>query len=423
MNKIKFNFFTSDTIDNNFPIIFTIVGIVGLYFLDSLIKLLLKNQNIQKYGEFIFGALFIIITALMLYLIIRRMKRVLMNIEASYERFRKAEKNRLSPYEFSLDHAGDAVYWLTMEAKFVYVNNSACKMLGYTKEEFLALKLEDIDTNLNRQKAKEYMQDIKNNPNWMIEATQARKDGKIVNVEVSGHGFSIANRDYICAFGRDITQRIKHKNELTKSLEEKEVLLKEIHHRVKNNMEIISSLLTMQYRRIEDEDARYMLLQSRSRIRTMALVHELLYLGKNLAYISLHDYINRLVEDIKELYVSNNTKIDVDLHIAELIFSTNRCIQVGMVLHELCVNALKYAFKEDCENLLCIHINKEEDLIHLKIRDNGDGLPEINHLYKNDSIGMQLIHSIVEDQLDGKIEFSNNKGLECNIYFPREEQE
>ncbi|WP_415776722.1 sensor histidine kinase [Arcobacter cloacae] len=196
-----------------------------------------------------------------------------------------------------------------------------------------------------------------------------------------------------------------------------------MHHRVKNNMEIISSLLAMQLRRAEDDEVKYILKQSKSRINTMALVHEFLYLGENLAYINLQDYIKRLVQDIKELYISQNTDLKVDLHIDKLIFSTNRCIQIGMVLHELCVNALKYAFKEDRDNLLCIHIKKRLDKIHVKIRDNGEGLKDINCLYKSESIGMQLIHSIVEDQLDATIEFKNNNGLECNIIFSKDEEE
>jgi two-component sensor histidine kinase len=211
--------------------------------------------------------------------------------------------------------------------------------------------------------------------------------------------------------------------ELQKSLDEKEILLKEVHHRVKNNMEIISSLLAMQLRRAKDNEVKYILKQSKSRIGTMALVHEFLYLGENLARINLKSYIKRLIDDIKELYLTNNTKLDVDLNIDSLIISTDRCIQIGMLIHELSVNALKYAFKEDKNNLLCIHIRKHEKSIHMKIRDNGEGLQNINSLYKTDSIGMQLIHSIVEDQLDGTIEFRNNRGLECNIIFPIDEED
>jgi len=92
-----------------------------------------------------------------------------------------------------------------------------------------------------------------------------------------------------------------------------------------------------------------------------------------------------------------------------------------MVLHELCVNSLKYAFYENKENLLCIHLKKIEDKIHFKIRDNGEGHKNINELEKVDSIGMQLIHTIVEDQLDGTINFKNNNGLECNITFDEKE--
>ena len=103
-------------------------------------------------------------------------------------------------------------------------------------------------------------------------------------------------------------------------------------------------------------------------------------------------------------------------------FSINRCIQVGMLLHELCVNALKYAFKENRNNLLCVHMKLIDENVHIKIRDNGEVLKDINSLEKSDSIGMQLVHSIVDFQLNGKIDFKINKGLECNITFPQKEE-
>jgi len=219
------------------------------------------------------------------------------------------------------------------------------------------------------------------------------------------------------------TKITKMNQELQKSLEEKEILLKEVHHRVKNNMEIISSLLNMQERRTDDEDMIYVLQQSRSRIHTMALVHEFLYRGRSLAYINLPDYIKRLVEDIKDLYCSQNTHLEVDLNVEKLVFSTNRCIQIGMILHELCVNSLKYAFKENRDNKLLIHIKTKNDLIELKLKDNGEGISSIDDLDCSDSIGTQLIFSIVQDQLDGDIEFRNNNGLECNIKFPKKEDD
>ena len=430
MSSMKKHFFNNKHIPVKFSIFYLITGIIGIISIDRFFNIYFTYGQTDNNSAFNFLFLFLLFSVLILFVILNHMQKVISRIDKSYKDLKEQDKERLLPYEFALNNSVDGIYWFTIDAKIVYLNDAACKMLGYEKEELLGKYLEVMDTNFNRQTAIEIMQKIKNTDNWILETTQRKKNGEIFPVEVSGHGFTYGGQDYICAFGRDITQRQEINKKITtinlelqKSLDEKEILLKEIHHRVKNNMEIISSLLAMQLRRAKDDEVKYILKQSKSRINTMALVHEFLYLGENLAYINLQDYIKRLVQDIKELYISQNTKLNVDLHIDKLIFSTNRCIQIGMVIHELCVNALKYAFKEDRDNLLCIHIKRFEDKIHVKIRDNGEGLKDINCLYKSESIGMQLIHSIVEDQLDANIEFKNNNGLECNIVFSKDEDE
>lgn len=430
MSSMKKHLFNNKNIPVKFSIFYLITGVIGIISIDRFFNIYFTYGQTNNNSFFNFLFLFLFFSVLILFIILNHMQKVISRIDKSYKDLKEKDKERLMPYEFALNNSVDGIYWFTIDAKIVYINDAACKMLGYEKEELLGKYLEVMDINFNRQTAIEIMHKIKNTENWILETSQRKKNGEIFPVEVSGHGFTYGNQEYICAFGRDISQRqeinkkFKDMNiELQKSLDEKEILLKEIHHRVKNNMEIISSLLAMQLRRAKDDEVKYILKQSKSRINTMALVHEFLYLGENLAYINLQDYIKRLVQDIKELYISQNTKLKVDLHIDKLIFSTNRCIQIGMVIHELCVNALKYAFKEDRENLLCIHMKKIGDKIHVKIRDNGEGLKDINCLYKSESIGMQLIHSIVEDQLDAIIEFRNNNGLECNIIFSKDEEE
>jgi two-component system, sensor histidine kinase PdtaS len=433
MSLMKRHFFNNKNIPTKFSVFYLIVGVIGIISIDRFFNIYFTYNKIEDNTTsliFNFLFLFLLFSVIILFLILNHMQKVIKRIDTSYKELKEKDKERLMPYEFALNNSVDGIYWFTIDAKIVYMNNAACDMLGYKKDELLGKYLEIMDTNFNRETAIEVMYKIRNTPNWILETTQRKKNGEIFPVEVSGHGFTYGGQEFICAFGRDITQRQETNKKITninkelkKSLDEKEILLKEIHHRVKNNMEIISSLLAMQLRRAKDDEVKYILKQSKSRINTMALVHEFLYLGENLAYINLQDYIKKLVEDIKELYISQNTKLKVDLHIDKLIFSTNRCIQIGMVLHELCVNALKYAFRENRENLLCIHIKKVDDKIHVKIRDNGEGLEDINCLYKSDSIGMQLIHSIVEDQLDATIEFKNNNGLECNILFSKDEEE
>ncbi len=413
-----------------FVIIYLFLSILGIIFIGNLANIYNECYSSTNLTPLTIILIVISYTGIILFLIILYFEKVIKSKDMSYSELKNKEEERLAPYEFALDNSVDAIYWFTLDAKFVYVNDAACQMLGCEKEDLLGKYLEVMDPNFDRQGAIDIMHEIFDSKYWSLETTQKRKDGTILNVEVTGHAFTHAGKDYVCAFGRDITQRFIYKNKITnmnqklqKSLDEKEILLKEIHHRVKNNMEIISSLLAMQYRRIEDENLKSILKQSRSRINTMALVHEFLYLGDNLANINLEDYIKRLVDDIKELYISNNTYLDVDMKIDKLVFSTDRCIQVGMILHELCVNSLKYAFKENRKNLLCIHICKGVDDVHIKIRDNGDEILDIENLSCSNSIGMQLINSIVEDQLDGEIEFKNNKGLECNIFFPIKESE
>jgi len=428
MIKLSKTFLNSTRIAKSFSMTFILVGILGLISLDKLVSVFFEHNDITKQGPLTFGILFIISTGVILYLMINHMQKVIKNIEKAYNDLKQKEKDRLAPYEFALDHSVDAIHWFTLDGKFIYVNNATCKMDGYSKEEYENMYLEDVDPNFTRETAPFCMKDIKDTPNWRIESTHKRKDGTIYPVEVSGHSFIYNGKEYICAFARDMTLRIENRNKITtmneelqKSVKEKEILLKEIHHRVKNNMEIISSLLNMQAYKSKDKKFKEQMKESRSKIHAMALVHEFLYLGENLAYINVNEYIEKLVEDIKELYISNNTQIDVDLNIDKIEFSINRCIQVGMLLHELCVNAFKYAFKQNRKNLLCIHMNLDKEKIHVKIRDNGEGVKELDQLQKSDSIGMQLIHSIVDFQLHGKINFKNNNGLECNITFPKKE--
>ena len=343
----------------------------------------------------------------------------------------EVQSDYLDFYKFTLEQMGEAVLWLDEKGKIIYSNNAARLLNGYTRHELEMMYLHDLDSSLTRSNLPTLMQTIQKTTHWQLITSLRKKNGTIYTAQITAYAFVCEEQTYICATCKNISQNIEYtkkitklSQELQKSVDEKKTFLREIHHRVKNNMEIIASLLNMQYRRSKDKNIKYILQQSVSRINTMALVHEFLYLGENLSYINVKDYISRLIEDIQELYLSNNTDLDVDLNIDRLVLSTNRCIQVGMILHELCVNSLKYAFKENRKNLLCIHIKDQKDQdenIHLKIRDNGDGMGDIASVYKNDSIGMQLIHSIVTDQLDGTVEFVNNKGLECNIFFAKKE--
>ncbi|MFT5661003.1 MAG: PAS domain S-box-containing protein [Sulfurimonas sp.] len=333
-------------------------------------------------------------------------------------------------FKEALDHSPEGAYWFNTEGKFIYVNKATCIMDGYSEEAFKDMYLSDIDKNFTKAELPYLMHKIYTARNWSEETTHQRKNGTVYPIEMTGYGFIYHGRQTICAFARDTTQmrffrkKYAHTNtKLTKSLKEKEVLLKEIHHRVKNNMQIISSLLDMQSRRSDDIILKNALQESRSRIHTMALVHEFLYLGDSLSFIDLPLYINKLLHDIKQSCTAHSNPVNLEIEIEPIFFSSDKCIQIGMVVHELAVNAFKYAFANKENNIFSIRLTVQEDQyndsIELYIKDNGDGFDTTqNHIEKN-SIGMNLVHSIVEDQLEGTISYSTSpNGVVYKIIFP-----
>ena len=330
----------------------------------------------------------------------------------------------------ALDHSPEGAYWFNEDGKFVYVNKAMSSMSGYSVEEFKEMYLSDIDKTFSKAQLPYLMHKIFTTEKWSSETVYRRKDGTYYPIELLGHGFMHNGEKVICIFARDITQRklfrekyLNTTTALKKSLKEKEVLIKEIHHRVKNNMQIISALLDMQSRRSDDSILKNSLQESRSRIHAMALVHELLYMGDNLAFIDLPLYIKKLVHDIKQSCTSNTNPVNFKIEIEPVSFSANKCIQIGMIIHELAVNAFKYAFtsKEDNVFSLKLFVIEEQycDFIELYIKDNGSGFNNIKNPMEDNSIGMVLVHSIVEDQLDGKISSSTSSdGVEYRIVFP-----
>ena len=415
--KIIFN---PDYIPSRFSLIFAFVGSSGVLLLDRIIDL-----HIVEIGPLGIGILYTLSMSIILYFLLRHMLSLIKETEASYLAVEKREKESLRLFNFALDNSADATYWFTFDGRFYYANDAASRMLGYRKEELLNMNLWDMDHNFTSTQAQEFLQEIKDVKHTTFETMQTRKDSKQLPIEVSANYFTHEGEEFICAFGRDISERRVYQNaieeaniELIKSISEKETLLKEVHHRVKNNLEIISSLLSMQYRRIDDTNMRTILQQSRSRIHTMSLVHEFLYKSDTLNEIDLNGYVKQLVSDIISLHSEDESTIKLNIDIPVVRFSTDASIRLGMVLHELCINSIKYGFKNRDNNVLNISLKDKDGIIHVSVVDNGNGVEDVTKILQGNSLGVQLIQTIIEDQLDGEVEFSSMNGLTCDIYFP-----
>lgn len=205
----------------------------------------------------------------------------------------------------------------------------------------------------------------------------------------------------------------KAKVKIEEKNKEREVLLREIHHRVKNNLQIISSLLSLQSRKLEDSNARKAVNEGRSRIKSMSLIHEKLYGNNELSEINMKEYINELSAFLRNTY---KPKSNITQHISadDMNLDIDTAIPLGLILNELISNSFKYAFSEHDEGEINISLEYSEDEYVLKVKDTGPGFPQNFESLK--SMGMRLINSLSE-QLDGVKSFENINGALFTLKF------
>lgn len=202
----------------------------------------------------------------------------------------------------------------------------------------------------------------------------------------------------------------------TISLREKEQLLKEIHHRVKNNMQIISSLLNLQSETTEDVKFLDLIRESRNRINSMALVHEMLYQSKNLSKIELKDYIVALSKSIYQSYHLPNTTIEFIYDIEEAIYlDIDKMIPIGLILNEIISNSMKHAFPNKT-GTITLKLSSLQNQFVLLVKDDGSGFKTNFDIEKDSHLGIQLIYMLAE-QLSGKLDISNEEGVAYSLIF------
>ena len=224
----------------------------------------------------------------------------------------------------------------------------------------------------------------------------------------------------ICGITRDITDRVQAERAVQAALHEKECLLKEIHHRVKNNLQIVSSLLFLQSEHIEDPRILDMFKESQSRVRSMALIHERLYQSEDLGEIDFAQYVKDLTKRLLGSYRIGRTPIVVNVQAADIYLDISTAVPCGLLINELVSNSLKYAFPDNGTNpapRIDIEMWAEDDKMIMVVGDNGVGLPEAIDWRNSNTLGLQLV-SLLTRQLEGTVEMNANHGTTFRITFP-----
>jgi PAS domain S-box-containing protein len=312
-----------------------------------------------------------------------------------------------------------AIVMVDPDNKIQNVNKSFEDLFGYSEEEIEGRDIDEVivpeeeyeDAPKMPSTSDKYAMD-----SFHKEARRLTKGGTLVDVFVAAIPVFVDDEP-LAGFGMyiDITEQKKYEEEIYTSLKEKHVLLQEIHHRVKNNLAVVSGLLQLQIYETDDPVIQETLRESENRIQTMALIHEKLYNSQNLARISCDSYIGELVETIRTT-IGTEKNIAVKTDIADVELNINKAVPFALLVNEVVTNSFKHAFKDRDRGNINIDLQKSEGKIHAHIRDDGSGLPDGFSTEEKDSLGMTLIDNFAR-QLEADWELGSDDGTYIDITF------
>ena len=320
-------------------------------------------------------------------------------------------------YKAIFENTGTSIIIIDEDMTISKVNSEVERLTGYSKEEIEGRKKWTdfaVDKELDRIKGYyELRKDPDKRPRE-YETKGLDKQGNIKDLLVTV--VNIPDTEKQLASLIDITKRKNAENLIKSSLNEKNILLQEIHHRVKNNMQIISSLLNLQTKYVNDDEAVNILKESQNRVRSMAMIHEKLYQSKDLSHINFVDYIQSLVSNLFHSYNIDKTSIKPIFKVENLSLNIDTAVPCGLIISELISNSLKYAFPEGMKGEILISLKFIDNEYELIIRDNGIGMPTDIDLNNLKTLGLLLVTSLTE-QIDGQITINRNHGTEFIIKF------
>lgn len=323
-------------------------------------------------------------------------------------------------YRRLFETAQDGILILNADTgKITDVNPFLLKLLGYPKSEILGKKLWQIGAFKDIKASQKSFSDLQNKKYVRYEHLPLEtNDGRKISVEFVSNVYSVNSKKVIQCNIRDITDRVQAEESVQRSLAEKKILLKELHHRVKNSLQIVSSLLQLKIVNSKDPEVTDVFKQTQGRIKVMALVHEKLCEAKDFMSIDIFEYVNDLVKGLVAVYGIDRNKVKVKVKVEKLLMKIDLVVPCGMIINELLTNAFKYAFPGNSRGEIMIVlrlINKK--MLEIIVKDNGIGLGKGFNLDKSKTMGLALVVSTIEHQLGGKIKFSQTGGTRVKINF------
>lgn len=344
------------------------------------------------------------------------------SLDIMLERLRSAfsiiEKSRRE-YKDLVENINTIIMTVTPDGTITYCNPYGLKFYGYSESELIGKTVQDTVLRGNDEEPLKILKSIfsQDKKYWNGENKNITKDGHIVWILWSNH--LVLNKKgevtELLSTGQDITARKETEREMAVYLKRNTILLGEIHHRVKNNLQIIISIINLQLDRTENREIRSALLGIKTRIQSMALVHEMLYSSSSFSDIDLKQYISSLLNDIIQTFRDDNKRIDIAVSAKQLFIELEQAITVGIILSELISNAVKYAFKgRDSGRIEILLDEPEEGTVDITVKDNGSGIDTSRS--KPEGLGTVLIDALIQ-QLGAKVQTEESEGYSFRFTF------
>lgn len=302
------------------------------------------------------------------------------------------------------------------QSNLIRWNKNMTKNTGYSDEEVTELSPIDFFRGEDVNRIQDHIHKIMNGHSGPIEADLVRKDGTSIPFLFNGVAFNKNGKNYLLGTGQDISEQIEYQAKLKSLIREKEVLLQEVHHRVKNNLAVISGFLQLQELISEDEHIKTVLLSNYMRVKSMALIHEELYKANDFTGIDFEHYLTEMLIVLKDKLNPVGKAIKLNISTESIYLNLNQAVPLALIVNELVNNAYTFAFEGKNEGNIWVRFKTYDDHIYLSIEDDGIGLPENFVFEESPTLGTTLVMSY-SDQIDAEVDINSEKGTHYELKF------
>ena len=333
-----------------------------------------------------------------------KIDEAVMESEARYRRL--FEENPVPMYIYNVE-----------SLKILAVNEAMVEHYGYSRKEFESMSMMNLRPPGEVDRVHSHIEDLTPGTLYTGVWKHLKKDGSLIEVDITSADFPYENRRARLVLCIDVTAQKRAQEQIRASLKEKDILLKEIHHRVKNNLQVISGLLNLQSHYIDDDSVKGIYRESQNRVISMALIHEDLYQREDLARVDFSDYIRNLTENLFASYGVARGLVALAIDVEDIRLVVDTAIPCGLIINELITNSLKHGFPKGGKGTVSITFQSDEDgTLSLILADDGVGFPEGVDFRKTKSLGLQLVTILVE-QLGGTMDLDREGGTTFRIRF------